>query len=101
MSWTASWLLLIAVFMLGFAVASLLHQKPMIKLAPPDKKPKRGRHKNLTDDEVQTIRKAVADGALQADVAARFGLHITTVSHIITGRRTMKSERMKKPEAAP
>jgi len=44
-------------------------------------------HKKLTQEEVDEIREAVGGGETQASVAARFGVHYSTVSLIVNRRR--------------
>lgn len=43
--------------------------------------------KYLTVDEVAAVRAEVAAGAMQMDVAAKYGIHKTTVSRIIGSSR--------------
>jgi DNA-binding transcriptional regulator LsrR (DeoR family) len=43
--------------------------------------------KYLTVDEVEAVRAEVAAGAMQMDVAAKYGIHKTTVSRIIGSSR--------------
>lgn len=48
---------------------------------------RRGRNTKLTAQDVATIRAEVADGAPQKNLAARFGVHQSTVSKIVNGRK--------------
>ena len=43
-------------------------------------------HKKLTPADITQIRELVSQGASQADVAKRFGVHQTTICHHLKGR---------------
>ena len=49
-----------------------------------------GLPKFLTDAEVDEVRRLIASGARQVDVAQMYGVHISTVSRIARGLRRVE-----------